>query len=164
MGKHLTRKACLRFEVMEERIALSTLAHAAPVMQPALVHQAARRNSYIRLLTPQLRGTNITSAVINLRARVLEISGTITLPPNFTGSGSFPFNVTATQALGRYRSVTGTGIGVVSVPSNLSSPASFTVNLTATNGKFGRGWTTVTLPDYSTGYSLTATWQVLPKH
>ena len=46
------------------------------------------------------------------------------------------------------------------VPSNLKTPMSFTLSLTATNGKFGGGWATVTLPDYSTGYSLTASWLV----
>ena len=161
MGKPKTRTACLRVEVMEERIALSSMGHAAPPLHPALVHRVAvHRNPFIRLPPPPLTGTNITSALVFPRLGILQIKGSITLPPNFTGASSFPFNVNVTQALGRYRSVAGTGIGIVGVPSSLQKPASFTLNLTASNGKFGRGWATLTLPDYSTGYSLTASWQV----
>jgi hypothetical protein len=161
MGKPKTRMACLRVEVMEERIALSSLGHAAPVLQPALVHRTTvHRSPFIRLLTPQLTGTNITSALVNPRSGIVQIKGSITLPPNFSGGGYFPFTVTLTQPLGRYRSVAGSGIAVAGVPSSLQTPSSFTLNLTASNGKFGRGWATLTLPDYSTGYNLTATWQV----
>ena len=160
MGRGNARRACLRVEVMEERIALSSLAHLAPVMHAAVAH----RPSLIRLLTPRLGGTNVWSAVVDPRTGIVLIGGAILLPPNFSatnpGVNSFPFNVTVTQALGRYRSVTGTGIAIVGVPSSLQTPMSFTLSLTASNGKFGGGWVTVTLPDYSSGYNLNATWLV----
>ena len=160
MGRGNARKASLHVEVMEERIALSSLRHPGPIMHAAVVH----RPSLIRLLTPQLGGTNIWTPVVAPRTGIVQIGGAILLPPNFSvtnpGVSTFPFNVTVTQALGRYRSVTGTGIAIVGVPSSPQTPMSFVLSLTASNGKFGGGWATVTVPDYSSGYNLNATWLV----
>lgn len=161
MGNRNGRTTCLRVEVMEERIALSSLAHAAPGVHAAVVR---RPSLIIRLLTPQLTGTNITSAVVDPRTGVVQIHGSIILPPNFAannpGLGGFPFNITVTQAVGRFHSVTGTTIAIVGLPPSPQTPMSFTVSLTAANGRFGRGYATVTLPDYSTGFDLSAQWLV----
>ncbi len=160
MGNRTMRKTCLHVEIMEGRIALSSLAHAAPGVHAAV----ARQSSLIRKLTPQLTGTNITAAEVDPRTGIVEIQGSVTLPPNFSsanpGVSVFPFNVTVTEAVGRFHSVTGTGIGLVGIPASLQGPMSFTVSLTASNGRFDRGWATVTLPDYSTGYDLNAEWLV----
>ncbi len=56
MGNLTMRKTCLHVDIMEGRIALSSLAHAAPGVHAAVV----RQTSLIRKLTPQLTGTNIT--------------------------------------------------------------------------------------------------------
>ena len=56
MGRGNARKACLRVDVMEERIALSSLAHTpGPFMHAAVKDWP----SLICLLTPQLGGTNV---------------------------------------------------------------------------------------------------------
>ena len=71
MGNRNARKTCLRVEVMEERIALSSLrmrrrrAHAAVV----------RQSSLIRKLTQELTGTNITSASVDPPDRDCRTSG-----------------------------------------------------------------------------------------
>jgi len=160
MGFRNARQRSLHVEVMEERIALSSLTPSVPGLHAAVVHQTA----LIRKLTPQLTGTNITAAEVDPRTGIVQIQGSVTLPPNFSstnpGVSVFPFTVTVTEAAGRFQSRTGTGIGLVGIPASLQTPMSFTVSLTASNGKFGRGWATVTLPDYSTGYDLNAEWLV----
>jgi hypothetical protein len=162
MGNIKARAACPQFEVMEGRLVLSP----APLGGLAVHAAAVQRATFIHLLTPQLRGTNISDVRVDPRTGVVQIQGTVTLPPDFSannpGVGGFAFNVTVNQAVGRLHSVTGTATALVGLPSTPQAPVSFTVRLTATNGRFGRGYATVSLPDYSTGssssYVPTAQW------
>ena len=162
MGHRNRRKTFLHVEVMEEKLVLSSLAHAAPGVHPAVT----RRPSDIRSLTPQLTGADLTAATVLPRTGVVTLQGTIIEPSDFAASNPgvslFAFNVTVTEAIGRSHSVTGTGTAIIGVNSS-STPVSFTVSLTASNGKFGRGWATVSLPDYSTSYDLDAEWLALLK-
>jgi hypothetical protein len=159
-----TRAARPQVEVMEGRLVLSALAGGAMSVHAA----AVRRVSLIRNLTPQLSGTNITSVLVDPRMGLVQIQGTVTLPAGFAttnpGASGFAFNVSVNQAIGRFHSVSGTATALVSVPASPQSTVAFTVRLTASNGRFGRGYATVSLPDYSTGspaaYVPTAQWLV----
>jgi hypothetical protein len=137
MSTRTTRRTRLSVEALEDRVALSTMAHAA---------HAAPTTPVLVDLTPQQTGFTITEARVDPRIGVVTIRGTVTVP---SGSPFFPIPlnpifVNVTQPVTRLQSVTGFG-SAFAVSNTPGQQVPFTVLLTASNGRFEQGLATLSL-------------------
>jgi hypothetical protein len=160
MNDRRAKRIIPRLEAMEERLPLSTMAHAIHDVPAAHVRHSPR-NPIVVNLTPQATGIQITDAAIDTRAGVIRIEGVATYPPlnpppyydPYENPPTTSVSLSVTQAAGRLRSLNGyaTSSSMNYVQTGFST--SFTLYVTAASGYFVPGKATVALSSYLPYYA-----------
>jgi hypothetical protein len=160
MNHRRAKRLIPRLEAMEERLPLSTTAHALHVV-PATHVRHSVRNPIVVNLNPQSTGIQITDAAIDTRARVIRIKGVVTYPPlnpppyydPYDSPPTTSVSLSVTQAAGRLRSLNGYATSSLMNYIQTGFSTSFTLYVTAESGYFVPGKATVALSSYLPYYA-----------